>query len=89
MYITPYWCGVISTLLVEAVVCAALIARATKTNWNVGEDETNEEQKKEIRQMIVTDFNEMTLEELEVINTSFGITYEIEDGKITGTNKED
>jgi hypothetical protein len=33
--------------------------------------------------------HEMTLEELEVINTSFGITYEIEDGKITGTNKED
>ena len=29
--------------------------------------------------MIITDFNEMTLEELEVINTSFGITYEIED----------
>ena len=39
--------------------------------------------------MIITDFNEMTLEELEVINTSFGITYEIEDGIITGTNKED
>lgn len=39
--------------------------------------------------MIITDFNEMTLEELEVIHTSFGIAYEIEDGKITGTNKED
>ena len=39
--------------------------------------------------MIVTDFNEMTLEELEVIHTFFGITYKIEDGKITGTNKED
>ena len=39
--------------------------------------------------MIVTDFNEMTLEELEVINKSFGITYEIEDGKITVANKED
>ena len=89
MYIEPFWCGVIAAFLAEAVVCAVLIARATKTNWNVGEDETNEDQKKEIRQMIITDFNEMTLEELEVINTSFGITYEIEDGKITGTNKED
>ena len=39
--------------------------------------------------MIITDFNEMTLEELEVIYTAFGITCEIEDGKITGTNKED
>ena len=89
MYIEPFWCGVIATFLAEAVVCALLIARSTKANWNVGEDETNEEQKKEIRQMIITDFNEMTLEELEVIHTSFGITYEIEDGKITGTNKED
>ena len=89
MYIEPFWCGVIAAFLAEAVVCAVLIARATKTNWNVGEDETNEEQKKEIRQMIVTDFNEMTLEELEVINASFGVTYQIEDGKITGTNKED
>ena len=39
--------------------------------------------------MIITDFNKMTLEELEVIHKSFEITYEIEDGKITGTNKED
>ena len=46
MYIEPFWCGVIATFLADAVVCAVLIARATKTNWNVGEDETNEEQKK-------------------------------------------
>ena len=89
MYIEPFWCGVIATFLAEAVVCGLLIARATKTNWDVEEDETNEEQKKEIRQMIITDFNEMTLEELEVIHTSFGITYEIEDGKITVAHKED
>lgn len=89
MYIEPYWCGVISTLLVEAVVCAALIARAAKINWNVEDDETNEEQKKEIRQMIITDFNEMTLEELLVINAAFGISCVIEDGKITEEIKED
>ena len=46
MYITPYWCGVISVLLAEAVICALLIARATKINWTVGEDETDEEQEK-------------------------------------------
>ena len=28
MYIEPYWCGVISTLLAEAVVCAVLIVVA-------------------------------------------------------------
>ena len=43
MYIEPFWCGVIAAFLAEAVVCAVLIARATKTNWNVEEDETNEE----------------------------------------------
>ena len=43
MYIEPFWCGVIAAFLAEAVVCSVLIARATKTNWNVGEDETNEE----------------------------------------------
>lgn len=43
MYIEPFWCGVIATFLAEAVVCGLLIARATKTNWDVEEDETNEE----------------------------------------------
>ena len=43
MYIEPFWCGVMATFLAEAVVCAVLIARAAKTNWNVEEDETNEE----------------------------------------------
>ena len=43
MYIEPFWCGVMATLLAEAVVCAVLIARATKVNWNAGEEETDEE----------------------------------------------
>ena len=43
MYIEPFWCGVISVFLAEAVVCALLIARATKVNWNVEEEETTEE----------------------------------------------
>lgn len=43
MYIEPFWCGVISVFLAEAVICALLIARATRTSWNVEEDETNEE----------------------------------------------
>lgn len=43
MYIEPFLCGVISVLLAEAVICALLIARATKVNWNVGDGETNEE----------------------------------------------
>ena len=43
MYIEPFWCGVIAAFLTEAVACAVLIARATKTNWNVEDDETNEE----------------------------------------------
>ena len=43
MYIEPFWCGVISAFLAEAVICALLIARATRTSWNVEEDETNEE----------------------------------------------
>ena len=43
MYIEPFWCGVIATFLAEAVVCALLIARAAKTNWNVEGEETTEE----------------------------------------------
>lgn len=39
--------------------------------------------------MIITDYNKMTLEELSVINLAFGISYVIEDGKITEEIKED
>ena len=39
--------------------------------------------------MIITNYNNMTLEELEVINLAFGITYVIESGKITEGIKED
>ena len=38
--------------------------------------------------MIITNFNEMTLEELEVINQNFGYEYIIEDGKITAVKRE-
>lgn len=39
--------------------------------------------------MIITDYNKMTLEELEVIHSAIGLEFEIADGKITGTYKED
>lgn len=32
--------------------------------------------------MIITDFNEMTINELETINQFFGFEFEINDGKI-------
>ena len=45
MYITPYWCGVISVLLAEAVACVLIIISATKMNKDE-EVETDEEQEK-------------------------------------------
>lgn len=33
--------------------------------------------------MVITDFNEMSLQELTVINENLGLEYVIEDGKIT------
>ena len=33
--------------------------------------------------MIITDYNEMSLTELSVINCALGMEYEINDGKIT------
>lgn len=36
--------------------------------------------------MIITDFNKMTLEELQVMNTVLGITFVISDGKIEKEN---
>lgn len=39
--------------------------------------------------MIVTDYNKMTVEELGVIHENLGIDFLIENGKITGTTKED
>ena len=38
--------------------------------------------------MIITNYNEMTLEELEVINRAFGYEYVIEDGGITEVKRE-
>lgn len=38
--------------------------------------------------MVITDYNEMSLEELTVINENLGITFVIEDGKITGSENE-
>ena len=38
--------------------------------------------------MIITNYNEMTLEELEVINRAFGCEYVIEDGEITEVKRE-
>lgn len=39
--------------------------------------------------MIITDYNEMTLEELTACNTALGTEFEIADGKIIGVRKED
>ena len=38
--------------------------------------------------MIITDYNKMTLEELEAINYALRIEFTIEDGKITEAEKE-
>lgn len=38
--------------------------------------------------MIITNFNEMSLEELSAINIALGIALIIEDGNITGTLQE-
>lgn len=43
MYIEPFWCGVIATLLTEVVICVVLIAANIKTTLDAEEDETNEE----------------------------------------------
>lgn len=43
MYIEPFWCGVIATLLAEVFACGLLIAIAIRTNLDDKEDETNEE----------------------------------------------
>ena len=40
MYIEPFWCGVIATLLAEALVCAVLIAKASKIS--IGENDFEE-----------------------------------------------
>ena len=37
--------------------------------------------------MIITDFNQMTLEELTVMHKRMGLEFEINDGKITGTQQ--
>lgn len=42
MYITPFWCGVISVLLAEVVACVLIIISATKMNKDE-EVETDEE----------------------------------------------
>ena len=40
--------------------------------------------------MIITDFNKMSLEEIEIINYHLGIEMEINDGKITnGEGREE
>lgn len=42
--------------------------------------------------MIITDFNEMSLDDLYVINSALGMEFEINDGKIVGAvngNKEE
>lgn len=39
--------------------------------------------------MVITDYNEMSLEELTVINENLGISFIVEDGKVTGTTDED
>lgn len=33
--------------------------------------------------MVITDFNEMSLEELDIINRTYGKEYTVEDGRIT------
>lgn len=38
--------------------------------------------------MVVTDYNEMTIEELAVISDFTGIGFIVEDGKVTGTENE-
>lgn len=37
--------------------------------------------------MVITDFNSMTIEELEVINATMGINFLINNGKIVGTEE--
>lgn len=37
--------------------------------------------------MIVSDYNSMTIEELQVINENLGIEFQINDGKIVGTER--
>lgn len=39
--------------------------------------------------MIITDFNEMNIEEIAIINIAFGFEFEISDGKIVGAHRED
>jgi hypothetical protein len=38
--------------------------------------------------MIITDFNKMSLEDLEVIHYNLGMSFEINDGKIVGEVNE-
>ena len=38
--------------------------------------------------MIITDFNQMSVEDLMIFNAYLGVTYEINDGAIVGTERE-
>lgn len=38
--------------------------------------------------MIITDFNQMSVNDLTVINSVIGLGFVIEDGKITGTTND-
>lgn len=37
--------------------------------------------------MVVSDYNSMTVEELQVINENLGIEFRVNDGKITGAER--
>ena len=37
--------------------------------------------------MIITDFNQMTISELNAIHRGLGVSFDINDGKIVGTEK--
>lgn len=39
MYIDPFWCGVISVMLAESVLCAIIILKATRANFHADEEE--------------------------------------------------
>ena len=43
---------------------------------------------KEETKMIITDFNELSITELEDINTNLHLLFQINDGMIVGTEKE-
>ena len=71
MYVNPFVCGIIFTLILEIVGVVIYGIHISK--------------KQEVNEMVITNYNEMSIFELDAINKSLGIFFEIERGKIVGT----